>query len=84
MINDIFYNTALFIDKFLMPCERQLHTARFARLHEMTGLLTQDIDREGLLLGTGRFGRVLQVKSSPTHRELGNLFIVAFDVVDND
>jgi type IV secretion system protein VirD4 len=76
-MNDIFYQLALLTGRFLVPAEKHLHTARFARLTETASLLTTEFDKTGLLLGLGRFGRVLQVHSTPTRRELGNVLVVA-------
>src|SRR5512147_3265791 len=76
-MQDLLYQLSLFIDRFLTPSEKALHTARFARLHETTGLSTTELDHEGLLLGLGRFGRVFQVRSIPARRELGNVLVVA-------
>jgi type IV secretion system protein VirD4 len=76
-MQDLFYQLSLFIDRFLTPSEKTLHTARFARLHEATNLSTTELDHTGLLLGLGRFGRVFQVRSIPTRRELGNVLVVA-------
>jgi type IV secretion system protein VirD4 len=76
-MNDIFYHISLFIDRFLTSSETHLHTARFARLHETASLSTTEFDNEGLLLGLSKFGRLLQVRSTPTRRELGNVLVVA-------
>ena len=50
-MDDLFYQLALLIDKFLPPSEKTLHTARFVRLIETEALATNRLDREGLLLG---------------------------------
>jgi type IV secretion system protein VirD4 len=55
----------------------ELHHARFARLHELTDLLTDSLPSESLLLGISQFSRILHVKSTPQRRELGNCLIVA-------
>ncbi len=49
-----------------------LHTARFANLHELTGLLTERFDETSLLLGISRFNNLLRVQPTETRRELGN------------
>jgi type IV secretion system protein VirD4 len=76
-MNELFYQVALFIDRFLIPSETHLHTARFARLTETASLSTAGFDQEGLLLGVGKLERLLQVRSLPTRRELGNVLVVA-------
>src|SRR5215207_8092164 len=54
-----------------------LHTARFAQLQELTGLLTPTFDETSLLLGTGRFNQLLTVRPTKTRTELGNMLVVA-------
>ena len=54
-----------------------LHNARFANLHELTGLLTDRFDETGLLLGISRFNNLLRVQPTETRRELGNMLVVA-------
>ena len=76
-MDNLFYQLALFIDRFLPPSEKSLHTARFARLTETTTLTTKGLDKEGLLLGLGKFGRALQVRSTRRRPELGNVLVVA-------
>src|SRR5512147_1584017 len=63
----------------LLSRERLLHNARFARLDELTSLLSHPLEQveASLLLGLGRFGQVLRVPATKTRRELGNLLIVA-------
>jgi type IV secretion system protein VirD4 len=55
----------------------ELHHARFARIHELTDLLTDSVPTESLLLGISQFSRILHVKSTPQRRELRNCLIVA-------
>jgi type IV secretion system protein VirD4 len=55
----------------------QLHRARFADLHDLAPLAREEVDSTSLLLGTGRFGHVLQVTPTATRCELGNLLVVA-------
>ena len=55
----------------------ELYHARFARIHELTDLLTDSLPSESLLLGISQFSRILHVKSTPQRRELGNCLIVA-------
>jgi type IV secretion system protein VirD4 len=57
-----------------------LHNARFANLHELTGLLTERFDDPpagGLLLGISRFNNALRVQPTQIRRELGNVLVVA-------
>jgi type IV secretion system protein VirD4 len=54
-----------------------LHHARFAALHELTGLLTERFDETSLLLGISRFNNLLRVRPTETRRELGNVLVVA-------
>ena len=55
-----------------------LHTARFARLHELTDLLSTSLEPDtSLLLGVRRLDHVLRVQPSSTRRELGNLLVAA-------
>src|SRR5438876_4988818 len=57
--------------------EKQLHTARFARLHELTTLLSDTVDGVSLLLGKSFYNHVLKVQPTKTQKELANLFLVA-------
>jgi type IV secretion system protein VirD4 len=56
---------------------QSLHTARFASLYELTGLLTPTLNNTSLLLGVSQFNQVLTVRSTQMRRELGNLLVVA-------
>jgi type IV secretory pathway TraG/TraD family ATPase VirD4 len=58
------------------PVSGALHTARWARLHELVALLDEAPLNSSLLLGIGNSSRVLQVKSTQTRKELGNLGII--------
>src|SRR5438874_4658429 len=57
--------------------EKILHQARFARVHELSDMLTPTLPTDSLLLGISNFSRILHVKSIKTRRELGNLLVVA-------
>jgi type IV secretion system protein VirD4 len=57
--------------------EPRLHTARFARLHELQGLLSPGLRDAGLLLGRGPLNHVLRVRPRPGRPELGNMLVVA-------
>jgi type IV secretion system protein VirD4 len=74
-------STALFLSRIAsaLSHSRLLHNARFARLDELSPLLSnppQGVEAS-LLLGVGRFNQVLRVPPTPARRELGNLLIVA-------
>jgi type IV secretion system protein VirD4 len=56
---------------------QNLHHARFAQLHELTGLLTDRFDGTSLLLGVSRFNKLLRVQPTENRRELGNMLVVA-------
>src|SRR5512135_2205519 len=55
----------------------KLHRAKFAHLHEMTGLLNSSLEGTGLILGISHLSQTLCVRPTPTRRELGNLLVVA-------
>ena len=55
-----------------------LHRARFARIHELSGLITNSPGLEtSLLLGLSHLNHTLHVKPTKARRELGNLLVVA-------
>ena len=54
-----------------------LHAGRFARLNELKRFLSPEAESATLLLGRTLFDHVLQVRSNPKRRELGNLLVVA-------
>ena len=58
-----------------------LHRARFAKRHELRGLLHKTSCSDGVLLGTRRdywfFKRFVAVRPTPKRREIGNTLIVA-------
>src|SRR4051794_18169343 len=78
MSNHVYNLINLFsrISSFL-PFHRQLYAARFARVHELAGLVGDQLDGAGLLLGQTKLGHILQIRSSSDRRELGNLLAVA-------
>jgi type IV secretion system protein VirD4 len=55
----------------------ELHHARFARVHELSDILTDSLPTDSLLLGLNNFSRILHVKSTQARRELGNCLVVA-------
>jgi type IV secretion system protein VirD4 len=81
LLTNLISRTALFFSWLSSVISREslLHNARFARLDELSSLLTrplQDVETS-LLLGIGRFNQVLRVPPTKTRRELGNLLIIA-------
>jgi type IV secretion system protein VirD4 len=57
---------------------RQIHNARFARIDELSTLMTtHSIGERDLLLGVSSLNLPLSVRSSASRRELGNLLVVA-------
>src|SRR3954465_1902216 len=60
-----------------LSSHRHLYAARFARVHELAGLAFDQLDGAGLLLGQTKLGQLLQVRSTPLRKELGNLLVVA-------
>jgi len=60
-----------------LSSQKNLHTARFAKPHELASLSQPTPFQTGLLLGRDGFGRVLQVQEAPGHPELGNLGVFA-------
>ena len=75
------YSIILFVSRLaaaFFSAGHKLHTARFARLDELVGLLTGTLETgASLLLGVGSLNQVLRVRPTKTRRELGNLLIVA-------
>jgi hypothetical protein len=47
-----------------------LYTARFAKLHELTDLLTDTFDETSLLLGISRFNHVLRIRPTKNRTQL--------------
>jgi type IV secretion system protein VirD4 len=73
------YHLTVFLNRLIaaFSSSQTLHTARFASLHELTGLITSRFDGTSLLLGTGSFNQPLSVRQTSARRELGNLLAVA-------
>src|SRR5947199_4075828 len=57
--------------------DKRLHRARFARLDELTSIISRDPDPTSLLIGVNRWKHFLLVGPTQTRRELGNMLIVA-------
>jgi type IV secretion system protein VirD4 len=64
---------------FVSHDHHKLHAARFARLHELSHLLSPGLDdlKTSLLLGIGHFNHFVCVRPTKTRSELGNLMVVA-------
>src|SRR4051812_35831989 len=60
-----------------LSSDRHLYAARFARVHELANLIATHIDGNGLLVGYTKHDQLLQVRSTPQRKELGNLLAVA-------
>jgi Type IV secretory system Conjugative DNA transfer len=73
------FASVVFVNRIITALQQtqNLHTARFANLHELTGLLTNSLDETGLLLGVGPFNQILRIRPTATRRELGNALVVA-------
>ena len=58
---------------------QHLHTSRFARVHELSHLLSSNLEHLGtsLLLGTSTFNQIACVRPATTRRELGNVLVCA-------
>ena len=53
---------------------KALHSARFARHHELSELLASASDNEpSLLLAESHFNQMLRIRPTQTRRELGNM-----------
>jgi hypothetical protein len=80
ILKQLIYNLAVAIYRLasLFSRNTNLHTARFARLHELAPLLSTSLEPDtSLLLAVSRLDHVLRVKPESTRRELGNLLIAA-------
>jgi type IV secretion system protein VirD4 len=64
------------LSAFFQPATGALHTARWPRLHELAVLTDEAPLSSSLLLGIDSASRILQVKSTKTRKELGNLGII--------
>jgi type IV secretion system protein VirD4 len=79
LLQQLLFHVVVFFNRILSALQhsQNLHNARFANLHELTGLLTKKLDDTGLLLGIGHFKQFLRVRPTKARRELGNLLAVA-------
>src|SRR5438067_8070522 len=73
------YHLNLFLSRLIsfFSHSGELHHARFARVHELSDILTDSLPTDSLLLGLNNFSRILHVKSTQARRELGNCLVVA-------
>jgi type IV secretion system protein VirD4 len=74
------YHLQLFLSRIaaFFSHEKQLYVSRFARLDELTHLLTHTLQTEtSLLLGLGPLRYILRLAATPQRQELGNCLIVA-------
>jgi type IV secretion system protein VirD4 len=78
-LKHLFFGLVVLVNliKSFFQHSQNLHHARFAQLHELTGLLTERFDETSLLLGVSRFNKLLRVQPTKTRRELGNVLVVA-------
>jgi len=81
-IKRFFYRLTVFLSHiraFFSHDQHKLHSARFARLYELSHLLSPTLDelKPGLLLGIGHFNHFACVRPTKTRQELGNLLICA-------
>ena len=79
-IKQFLYRLILLINRIIAVIsshDKQLHNARFARMHELENLHSSQLDGTNLLLGVSQFNNILRVGPTNTRRELGNLLIVA-------
>jgi type IV secretion system protein VirD4 len=79
MLHNLLFRVAVFFNRLVSALQHtpSLHHARFAKLHELTGLLTTNLDETSLLLGASSFSQLLRVRPTTTRKELGNLLVVA-------
>jgi type IV secretion system protein VirD4 len=78
-LKQFLFNVVVFFNRIIsfFQHSQTLHHARFAKIHELRGLLTEIRDESSLLLGVSHFNNVLRVRPTETRRELGNVLIVA-------
>jgi hypothetical protein len=79
-IQRFLYSFVLFFNRIIASFSgnKQLHNSRFAQPHELSSLLSNELQTEtSLLLGASHFNQPLRVRPTKTRRELGNLLIVA-------
>jgi type IV secretion system protein VirD4 len=77
-----FYHLAVLHSRataFFSYDHHKLHASRFARLHELSDLLSNNFEevKAGLILGIGQFNNIVSVRPTSTRRELGNLLVCA-------
>jgi len=75
----LIYHLVVFINRIIafFNQTQTLHNARFARIHELKGLITPHLDTTSLFLAISHFNQVLRIRPTKTRKELGNLLVVA-------
>jgi hypothetical protein len=78
-MNPLLVRTAIFFNKTAawLQAKNHLHTSRFAHNFELSSLMSNTLDRGGLMIGEGAYRQFLQVCSTRERRELRNMLIVA-------
>jgi type IV secretion system protein VirD4 len=81
-LNSSLYNLIISISRitsFFSNSHNGLHTARFARLHEIAPLLHHNLEdlETALLLGLATCNQIACVRPTKTRRELGNVLVCA-------
>jgi type IV secretory pathway TraG/TraD family ATPase VirD4 len=72
-LNNLFYKTEAFFNRFNTPHGEQSVNARFANLLEMADLAKPDFSGDSLLIGETRYKHVLQIKPTEERPNLGHL-----------
>ncbi len=78
-MNTSLLRTAIFFNRIgaWFQEKNHLHTSRFAHNYELSPLMSNTLDRGGLLLGEGVYNQFLQVSPAPERRQLRNMLITA-------
>jgi len=65
-MKDFLYHLSIFLSRCapLFPHSSELHHARFARIHELTDMLSPTLPTDSLFLGISKFQRILHVKAT--------------------
>jgi len=77
-MNRLFYYCHLLLSRVVdfFSTRRYLHTASFAKLHELQSLISDKLDGTHLLLGESIFNYILKVSPTDTQKELANVLLV--------
>src|SRR4051812_47110267 len=78
-MNSLIYRLVNIVSRIttFLSSHRHLYAARFARTHELAGLVSEQLDGAGLLVGHTKLGQLLQVRATPGRKELGNFLAIA-------